>query len=384
MNILLLTSAMSESQFTLFYNKALIKPGYTNQSFFSKFIKSLSINNNVAVVSARKLQKGQIKENYLEAQEFENGNTKYFSTYVEPGHRFKTFREPKEIMKMAKRAIDSFLSDEFIIVTETLSYNLLKCALKLGALYKKKVVGVLTGSPFHVPDIKKDNAAALVSQIYKCDAFISLKRNLVDQIDPDAEAYVFDGLVEEQTQVKKEPLSGYFFFNGYLSDHFGIKRFVDAFHQSECKSKLIIAGNGPLAKYIDKLSKEDYRILFLSQISKEKVLSYSLNSIANINPGSLDSRLEKDISPFELVEYLSLGIPVISTKSPRFYRVFKNDVTWIEDDTLTTMAYTLEDFEKSDLSEAKRKALTARAKAFEFYGLDVQCEGLTHFLNKIK
>ena len=107
------------------------------------------------------------------------------------------------------------------------------------------------------------------------------------------------------------------------------------------------------------------------------------NSNANINPRPLNEQLDNESVPSKLLEYLSVGTPVISTKYPKLYSTFKDDVSWIEGNSLEDMKNALESYDISNQNEYLKKAATARRKVFEFYGLDVQSESITHFLAAI-
>jgi hypothetical protein len=78
-----------------------------------------------------------------------------------------------------------------------------------------------------------------------------------------------------------------------------------------------------------------------------------------------------------------VGTPIISTKYPKLYSTFKDDVSWIEGNSLEDMKRALENYNVDNQSEYLKKAATARRKVFEFYGLNVQSESITHFLAAI-
>jgi glycosyltransferase involved in cell wall biosynthesis len=107
------------------------------------------------------------------------------------------------------------------------------------------------------------------------------------------------------------------------------------------------------------------------------------NSIANINPRPLDLKMDNESVPSKLLEYLSIGTPVISTKYPKLYSTFKDDVSWIDGNNIEDMRFALEKYDVSNQEQYLKKAATARRKVFEFYGLDVQAESIDHFLAEV-
>ena len=383
MNILVFSSAMRESDFALYQEEAKIKPNPSNQNFYYKLIKALAINNNVSVVSHRPLVKGMFKRGYLERDTMMDGNIKFYYTLNRCEKTFKLFQEKQSIEKSAKQEIEDFMSEDFIIITDTLRLNLLKAAKKIAKQYDVKIVGMLTDNPFNLssgsPFIKK----TLVNQASDLDGYLSLTNGLVEIYNDNAPSYVFEGLVMEESEGKKDPIFNYFYFGGSLYERYGVKNLVDAFHNSNIKAKLVIAGSGPLDSYIEQLANDDYRILYLSQLSKEKNIAYMRNSIANINPRPLDPKMDNESVPSKLLEYLSIGTPVISTKFPRLFSTFKDDIHWIEGNTVDSMKIALESYNIANQEEYLKKAATARRKVFEFYGLNVQAESIDHFLTEI-
>ena len=384
MNVLVFTSAMTEKDFATFQSEAKIKPNPSNQNFYNKLIRTLALGNNVAVVSHRPLAKGMFKNNSLEEDEGAEGNVTYYYNRVQCGKLYKLIRQQREILKAAHKAIDSFHSNEFVIVTDTVRLSILKAARKIADEYNVKIVGMLTDNPDNLSYGKKAISIAIKRNARELDGYLSLTDGLVDVFNEEKPSYVFEGLVDSPDVFKKDPIYDYYFFCGSLYERYGVKTLVDAFHESSIKSKLIVAGSGPLAKYIEKLSYDDYRILYLPQLPREKILGYERNAIVNINPRPLDLKLDRESVPSKLIEYLSNGAPILSTKYPKLYGPFKDDLYWIEDTSFEGMKKALEDFSHVDIEEAKRKAYTAKMKAFEFYGLEVQAESINHFLIGIK
>lgn len=383
MNVLVLTSAMIDSDFSSYQNQAKIKPNPSNQNFYSKLIKALALRNLVSVVSHRPIVKGMFKTNVLNASRSSDGNTNYFYTRIEASRKYKLLNEQNEILSSASEAIEEMHIKDFVIVTDTLRVGLLKAALKLGEQHNVKVVGMLTDNPDNLSSKNKAYSRKIKALVSKLDGYLSLSNGLCEVFNSSLPSYVFEGLVSDDDYFKKEPVYDYYFFGGSLYERYGVKNLVDAFHNSSAKSKLIIAGSGPLAKYIEQLSYEDYRILYLTQLPKERIVGYEKNAIANINPRPLDKHLDNESVPSKLIEYLSSGVPTISTKYERLYGPFKDDVYWIEGNDVVSIQNAIEQFEQSNKDETKKKAFIARQKAFEFFGLSVQSESITHFLTEL-
>lgn len=383
MNVLVFSSAMKQSDFAKYQQDAKIKPNPSNQNFYYKLIKALAINNNVSVVSHRPLVKGMFKKNDFEDETVMDGNIKFYYTANKPSKVYKVLKEKSSIEKSAKQAIEDFLSNDIIIVTDTLRLNLLKAAKKIAKQYNVKIVGMLTDNPMNISGGYNFVKVRQKREASTLDGYLSLTQGLVDTFNPNVPSYVFEGLVMEEDEGKKDPIFNYFYFGGSLYERYGVKTLVDAFKKSNVKAKLVIAGSGPLDKYIEQAAEDDYRILYLSQLSKEKNIAYMRYSIANINPRPLDPQIDNESVPSKLLEYLSIGTPVISTKYPKLYSTFKDDVSWVDGTGVEAMKIALESYVISNQENYIKKAATARRKVFEFYGIDVQSESINHFLAEI-
>ena len=384
MNVLVFSSSMPDSHFATFQDEAIIKPNPSNQNFYSKLIKTLAINNTVSVVSHRPFIKGMFKrKSVLDSDIIMDGNTKYYLTNVRADKPYKLLQEKRTIIKTAKAAIEDFVSEDFIIVTDTLRLNLLKAAKSIAKKYNVKIVGMLTDNPTNLSGGRIFIKKYLKSQASSLDGYLALSDGLVNAYNKHVPSYVFEGLVTEESEGRKDPIFNYFYFGGSLYERYGVKTMVEAFHKSNVKNKLVIAGSGPLEKWIEQMAEEDYRILYLSQLNKEKNIGYLRNSIANINPRPLNPDLDKESVPSKLLEYLSIGTPVISTKFPKFYNLFKDDVTWIDGNDVESMRIAFDSYNVNNQVEYLKKAATARRKVFEFYGLNVQAESIDHFLAEI-
>ena len=212
MNILVFSSAMRENDFSLYQEEAKIKPNPSNQNFYYKLIKTLAINNTVSVVSHRPLVKGMFKRGYLESDTKIDGNIKFYYTNNRSDKLFKLFKEKQSIENAARQAIEDFLSHDFIIVTDTLRLNLLKAAKKIAKLYDVKVVGMLTDNPFNLSYGPVYVKKYLVQQASDLDGYLSLTNGLVQIYNENARSYVFEGLVSEENEGKKDPIFNYFYF----------------------------------------------------------------------------------------------------------------------------------------------------------------------------
>ena len=161
------------------------------------------------------------------------------------------------------------------------------------------------------------------------------------------------------------------------------KGIINAFIDSNVPEKLVIAGNGPLREYIFQNNEKNSRILYLSQLPKEKIYGLEQNAIANINPRPFSKKLDEESVPSKLLEYFASGAPVMSTKHSKTQEIFYNSAIWLEDDSEKGLQRAIESLDHQDFVELKKRAINARLRVYELYGLRSQGESFTHFIASI-
>lgn len=385
MKILFLTSSTSNKVFNSLCENANFKPNPSNQIFYNKLIKALNYYNEVSVISHRPFTNGMYHASTLSEFDDKEDNINYYYTRIKGDYFYKIFLEQKNIYKRAVTAIDNFKDDNIVIIVDPLRRSLLKAALKLKKRYHFPIIGMLTDNPYNLTKSTKKYSSFVIKNTANLDGFLSITNGLVEAYKvKNKPHYIFEGLVEEINEYKKEPLGDYFAFAGSVNERYGIKNLIDAFEFVDQKYNLVILGNGTLEKYINNKIKTNPRILFLSQISKEKVYAIEQHAIANINPRPHNTILDYESIPSKMFEYLASGVPTISTMHPRLHDLFTNEVFWIDNDSPEGIAKTINEFLQTSKIQINKKVTTAKVKVYEMFGLHPQGEGISHFLDSLK
>lgn len=384
MNIVIFTSAMVDKEFAKYQEEANIKPNPSNQNFYSKLIRALSFKNTISVVSHRPFVKGMFDDNRLQRKETSDGLVKYFYTQLESSRSYKMFDEINEIIDAGEKAVKNFLNNNFVVIVDVLRINLVKAAIKFAHIHNVKIIGMLTDNPTNLSNVRHSYIRNVFKNASRLDGYLSLSNGLLRAYKVSNKPnYVFEGLVDEVGPIRKQPIGNYYFFGGSLYERYGVKKLIHAFIDSNIPEKLVIAGNGPLREYIFQNNEKNSRILYLSQLPKEKIYGLEQNAIANINPRPFSKKLDEESVPSKLLEYFASGVPTISTIHTKLYEIFKNDAFWIEDDSQEGIRKALNKFAMEDYEELKKRAITARVKVYEIYGVKNQGERITYFLTAL-
>ena len=386
MNIIFLTSSMTESDFSSYQSKAKIKPNPSNQNFYNKLIKCLSLKNDVYPLSLRPFCKGMFDEEELPESRSDDGSITYYYPKVSSSRRYKVFNLKNEIIKV----VDKIISEEdilsYVIIVDTLRYPLLCAAKELRRRDNAKIIGVVTDNPSNLSNVSKRYIKSIYNASSDLDGYICLTEKLNVIFNKSQKPnYILEGLAEEIEPAKKLPIGDYIFFGGALYERYGVKNLINAFHKIDAKVNLVIAGSGELKKYIYDMSNKDKRILYLSQVDKKMIYNLEQNALLNINPRPYDLTLDSESVPSKLIEYLSSGAPTMSTIHSTIKTLFSDNVIWVENSSEQGLQNALEDyFSKKDHKEDIKKASAARLRIYDLYGFNNQSVSLSSFLESIK
>lgn len=385
MNIIVLTSSMTNEDFNDFAGRAKIKPNPSNQNFYNKLIKAFGVFNSVSVVSLRPFVKGMFDEDYLDSRTSAEGTIKYYYPYLKATKNFKAFKQAEEIAETVDHVVLEQGYDSFILVVDTLRFALLKAAKLIIKKYNCFSVGVITDNPANLSGVNPAYISQIKKNVSDFDAYIALSETLNRVLNIKKQpAYIVEGLVEDAVTSPRLPINDYIFFGGALYERFGVRHLVDAFHKSSSSLKLVIAGTGELRKYISDLADKDRRILYLGLLDKETIYTLEQQAVMNINPRPYDWKMDRESVPSKLLEYFASGAPTMSTKHTRLMELFTNTVIWLDNDSEAYIERAIESIDTMDKSELKKKAASTRTKVYELYGIRTQGELMTHFLMSVK
>ena len=247
MNIVVLTSSMADADFNEFAKSARIKPNPSNQNFYNKLIKALSFYNNVSVLSLRPFVKGMFDDDYLDSRDGNDGTIKYYYPYIKASKSFKVSKQTDEILGTFERLLIEQGYKSFVLVVDTLRYSLLKAAKEIVKRYGCKVIGVVTDNPSNISGARPNYITSIKRLTNNFDGYIALTESLNRVINIKKKpSLVTEGLVEDIEESPKLPIGEYIFFGGALSERFGVRRMLDAFHKSNSKFKTRYSGESTI------------------------------------------------------------------------------------------------------------------------------------------
>lgn len=312
MSIFYLTTAIANASFDLLIKKGeKINPA--GQNFHAKLIEGLRKISNIKVFSLPPTQ-SQIKN---------EGNYTYFI--------YKHKLEKKLFaIKQIKSSIKKQIKKDDIILFDSLSLPLAKIA----SYFSKKgykSIPFLTDNPFNITGLKINCAKKIIHNVSLSSESISLTKELTKLFSlekkPSLEILgIMDEFVPKESK-EKEP---YIYFSGALFEKYGVEELLNAFIKTKPNYNLIIAGHGEMENTIASISKNNAKIKYLGQISKEDNYTYEHFASLVINPRPYPSIYDSYSVPSKLIEYLCLSKCVCSTYVTPLDKYFKNEINLID------------------------------------------------------
>jgi glycosyltransferase involved in cell wall biosynthesis len=122
-------------------------------------------------------------------------------------------------------------------------------------------------------------------------------------------------------------------YSGALYEKYGLEYLLKSFCKIEGDFELWIFGHGPMEDEIISYSEKDVRIKYFGYKTNSEVLLYQKKARILINPRPSNEEFTKYSFPSKLLEYMSSGTPVLTTRLPGIPEDYTNLMYFIEDET---------------------------------------------------
>ena len=132
-------------------------------------------------------------------------------------------------------------------------------------------------------------------------------------------------------------------YAGALREAYGLKNLAEGFiaYQNN-NAELWIFGDGDFKKQLYDYTQQDKRIHFGGVIPLSEVIEKEIQATILINPRPVDQEFNKYSFPSKIMEYMSSGTPVLTTKLPGIPKEYYNYLYTINGDTSADITQALE------------------------------------------
>jgi glycosyltransferase involved in cell wall biosynthesis len=277
---------------------------------------------------------------------------------------------------------------EFIIVHGVHSPYLF-FALFLKKIYGVKVVVLFTDPPGVISKhdgmllkILKNIDKSIIKFIISDFSCIALSKLIPKDYMPKAEFFILDGFSTRFPSVIKTKNSPFVIvYAGLLEEKYGVKTLIKAVLKINDDILLRVMGAGDLEPYIHSLNSK--RIEYIGKVSKEEVFSEYQSADLLVNPRPISDDFVKYSFPSKLIEYLSTGVPVLTTSLPSITDDLKEHMYFCgdkEDDFI----YEISRIKKMDNDVLIKKAKKASNYVHKTRSIDGYANRIEKFLKRLK
>ena len=380
MKIIYLTTSMLPFDFQSLMEKCEIKPNPSNQNFHHNLISLLAKDHRVDVVSIRPVSPATSDMKFFPSSIVDN--------YYYVGFHNTKMRRRIDLTINSQSIIKSLLEingGDTLLIVDGLSLLLAKIALRIKKLFHLPVLAIYTDNPRNITGVTAKYINKLEKLYAKFDDFFVITPALNLHINKFSRpALIYEGMINPSPKINyaiQKKYGRYFFFAGALYEKYGLQNLIDGFLASNIDDKLLIAGHGPGMQIVLDAQAKCQRIIYLGMLSEQMVAEYAVSALACINPRPLNESFDLQSLPSKVLQYLNSGVPVISSKHPRLYQVFKNDIIWLKDTSSATIKETLEQV-ALDPYQFQVMAKKGKMDVEKYYGQDSVRQRINAFLAK--
>lgn len=387
MKIVYITTAIDSNDYKSFTKLWIKSPNPSNQNFHNKLIRSISLTNEIHVISIRPFSKKLCKTRKLKAEPAKTDGNITWHYLAISGDKLSRLisvkRQAKSIFKHIYKK-----DEDIVIFTDTINPMCINVANSLSKKYQIPTIGICTDSPSNITGTTKTYTTYLLKQASKCYAYLALTQELNDLFNPSNKpSLIVEGLVEPHTpSVNAIGISDpYFFFAGALLERYGVYNLIEAFGMLKTtKVDLYICGHSGNEEKLKEAIKDNPLIHYLGTLPVSIVLDYECAALANINPRPYSEDLDRFSIPSKTIEYLSSGRPTISVKNTKLMKHFKENAIWARSSEPEDLCQAMRTVINLTKEERKTLGSEAKEKANALYSLKSINRRIHSFLELFK
>jgi glycosyltransferase involved in cell wall biosynthesis len=196
------------------------------------------------------------------------------------------------------------------------------------------------------------------------DYFVFLTEAMKEKF-PTRPYEVMEGLIDANSPAPAStPADGVrsVMYSGSLLERFGVRTLIDAFRALPGDYELWLFGVGDMTAAAQAAAEADPRIRVFGLVPNQEVLSRQRRATVLIDPRPASSEFTRYSFPSKILEYMSSGRPVLTTRLPGIPADYGDKLWFIDDESVDGMRAALA--RALGASEAERTAFGARSAEY--------------------
>ena len=383
MNIIYVSSLLPQGIIDAAFEKNKSVYSVAQHLFNRNVVRGLKANgHNVVVLSY--IDETVMAEDKCEEDSIEYNFVKYNGGGLKKNY-LTTYGIYKQIRKIQKSTtVDAIICDVL---------NVSSC---LGALVASKwlhihIVAIITdlmNTDSHVEKSLKIKLASLVNKSYikRFDGYVLLTKYMNDVVNPLQKPYiVMEGICSPEEKSPQKQNDGLFriFYAGGRPSKDGLNYLIPAFKRIE-KPNLRLDVYGDMPGVSNGKDLDDSRITYHGRTVNSVVREREFESDLLVNPRPVGESYTYYSFPSKVLEYMSTGIPMLTTKLAGIPEEYFEYVYTIEENTEEEYYAALLNVLRLSPEELKQKGEQAKRFALENKNYVKQAERISQLISRLK
>jgi glycosyltransferase involved in cell wall biosynthesis len=257
--------------------------------------------------------------------------------------------------------------EDKIVLCDVLNTSIAIAAFIACKISSKKIVAIYTDLPSNMVTDNFKNK--FIGKVYlrtldvffnRFDYFIELTEHMNSIVNPIGKPYLVmeglvDGDIEISTDTKDKPNKKIIIYAGAILSKYGIEDLINGFSLVKMDDiELHLYGPGEFVSKLDKYIKDDPRIRYFGVVKNNFLLDKLSEATLLINPRPTTEDFVKYSFPSKNLEFMSTGVPLITTKLPGMPIDYYPYVYLLEDESKNGIANLLKQLllkSKSELTQ---------------------------------
>lgn len=379
--IVLLSQLYPEDSFNLILSsKSKINISTAAQRFYNLIINGLN-QHPISLISISILPY-RVKKYIKKSHDFISMKS-FASIFFYDNSSYLKF--PTYLIVFILTTIKILFSNSDFIITETLNKPIFLCAYYASKFLKKKIIGIFTD----LPSDMGDSLITLNKKYNNLDGYILMTSKMNDLLNLRNKPFIIiPGLIQTNKYVKQNISNIKFkvmLYAGNLDKKYGISEIINAFISSKLYEwQFHIYGKGDYENDIQRIVKQHLNIKYFGFKSHQYIMQRESKADLLINPRPLVDTFINYSFPSKLLEYISSGTPLLSTRIPYIPDELIPFINFYDQTDLNMVVNSLKLIAKANKKKLLKNALIAKKLVDKNYGLRTQTGKIISFLEEIE
>ncbi|WP_035650384.1 glycosyltransferase family 4 protein [Flavobacterium sp. ASV13] len=307
---------------------------------------------------------------------------------------YKLYSRFYQAKKTLKKVIDN---DNTIIIIYAIHTPFIKAAIDIKKNNPSvKICLIVPDLPEFMDDdksfirkyLKNIEKGLLNKYLKEIDSFVVLSDYMHLPLQINNRPWVrVEGIFEQKTDnivLEKEPFKT-ILYTGTLAKRYGILNLLEAFSLIKNNDyRLWICGDGDAKEELELMAKEDSRIKYFGQLSREEVIKLQKKATVLVNPRISEGEFTKYSFPSKTMEYLASGTPCVLYRLQGIPEEYFDYCYMSEEETPLGLYKTIISVCEKEQSELNEFGEKAKRFILENKNPEIQCKKIYNMLSKFE